>query len=91
MLSDLADGLKGKGISVEFTEELKNYIVEKGYDEKYGARPLRRVIAKEIESTIAQMYIKSEVKAGDVLGITAADNNVVFIKGGLSGKRVERA
>ena len=37
------------------------------------------------------MYIKSEVKAGDVLGITAADNNVVFIKGGLSGKRVERA
>ena len=80
MLSDLAIGLKEKGISIEFTKELKQYILEKGFDEKYGARPMRRVITKDVESKIAEMFIKAEVVAGEILMVTAQNEEVIVSK-----------
>lgn len=79
MLSDLAEGIKEKGIKIEFTDEIKKYVVEKGYDEKYGARPMRRVIAKDIEAVIAEMFISSKVSQGDRITVTADDNDNVMI------------
>lgn len=62
MLSELIDTLQEKGIHLIVTEEVKEYILEKGYDEKYGARPLRRTIQRYIEDEIAEKIIGQEVK-----------------------------
>ncbi len=80
MLGDLAAGITEKGITVEFTDALKAYVAKKGFDPKYGARPMRRVIAKEIEAAIARMFIASEVMAGDSITVTVSGDSVVVVK-----------
>jgi len=78
MLSDLSDGLSQKGIEINFTDELKQYIIEKGYDDRYGARPMRRIITKEVESKIAEMFITETVVAGDKIFVTAHDDMIMI-------------
>ena len=80
MLSDLEKGLNEKGITASFTDELKKYIIEKGYDEKYGARPMRRVILKEVESKIAELLITGEIDKGDKITVNYADGNIKIEK-----------
>jgi ATP-dependent Clp protease ATP-binding subunit ClpC len=55
------------GFSVQLTEKAKNYVVEKGWDAQFGARPLKRAIQKYIEDPLAEEIIKSKVQAGDVI------------------------
>jgi ATP-dependent Clp protease ATP-binding subunit ClpC len=55
---------------VELTQEAKDFIVDKGYDEKYGARPLRRMIQSHIEDLLAEAYIDNKIQDGDHLVIT---------------------
>jgi len=82
MLSDLASAAEKKGIAISFTDKLKEYIVKKGYDVRYGARPMRRVITKEIEATISEMFITNKIKKGCCVTVTASDDNVIVISGG---------
>ena len=75
------------GYQVELTDKAKDFICEKGYDEKYGARPLKRAIQKFIEDPLAEEIIKSNLKEGDSIKLDledAADKLVVVISG--SGK-----
>ena len=53
------------GYTIEVTEKAKDFIVEKGWDEQYGARPLKRAIQKFIEDSLAEEIIKSKVSEGD--------------------------
>lgn len=57
------------GYKVEMTETAKKYIAEKGYDEKYGARPLNRAIQKFVEDPLAEEIINSQLKEGDLIKI----------------------
>ena len=57
------------GYKINITTKLKDFLVEKGYDEKYGARPLNRAIQKYIEDPIAEKMLESELKEGDPLKI----------------------
>ncbi len=72
------------GYQVELTDKAKDFICEKGYDEKYGARPLKRAIQKFIEDPLAEEIIKSNLKEGDSIKLDledAADKLVVVISG----------
>ena len=80
MLSDLAEILKEKGITLTFTDGIKNHIIDAGYDEKFGARPMRRVIHRELETRLAEMIITDEIKEGDTVNIDFCNDNVVFVK-----------
>ena len=80
MLGDIKDGLKEKSIEIDFSKELIEYIVEKGYDERFGARPMRRVIAREIESVIAEMFITSRIAEGDRVVVTMDDGRVMVVR-----------
>ncbi len=80
MLSDLAEILNEKGITLTFTDGIKNHIIDAGYDEKFGARPMRRVIHKELETRLAEMIITDEIKEGDTVNIDFCNDNVVFVK-----------
>jgi ATP-dependent Clp protease ATP-binding subunit ClpC len=69
-LADLMQRVKDNGYTVEVTEQAKDFLIEKGYDEKFGARPLKRIIQSHLEDLIAEAYIDNKVKDGDHLVIT---------------------
>lgn len=57
------------GYSVSVTEAAKDFIVDKGYDQKFGARPLKRAIQKYIEDPLAEQIVKANLKEGDSINI----------------------
>jgi ATP-dependent Clp protease ATP-binding subunit ClpC len=59
--------LNNLGFSLELTEEAKNFIAEKGYDQQFGARPLHRAIQKYLEDPLAEEILGMNIKAGDVM------------------------
>jgi ATP-dependent Clp protease ATP-binding subunit ClpC len=63
------------GYQIELTEEAKDFIVNKGYDEKFGARPLKRAIQKYIEDPLAEEIIKAHLSEGDMIKLDILDAN----------------
>ena len=61
LLKSTSNALNNKDIKLEVSEQAKNYILEKGTDLKYGARPLRRAIQRYVEDPISDMILRSEV------------------------------
>ena len=79
MLKDLTDRCKSQmDITLHVRDSVKNYIVEKAYEPKYGARPLRRKIQNEIENQLAEEILDGKVKKGDEVIVTTKKNAVVF-------------
>ena len=77
MLEDLRDRLAGKNLLLEVTEAAKDYIIEKGYDPNYGARPLKRLIQSEVETLIAREIIKKDIAAGSTLKVDETDGRLI--------------
>ncbi len=73
-IEKLVKRLEEKNIKIKISDKAKEYLAEKGYDEKFGARPLKRVIQKEIENSIAQMIISGKLKEGQTIEIDLKDN-----------------
>lgn len=66
------------GIDLHVQEEAVSYLIEKGYDEKYGARPLRRTIQSQLEDKLAEAILNNEIKEGDHVEVTAGDGTLKF-------------
>ena len=64
MLKELSDRLKEKGITISLSKRARKYFIEKGFDPKFGARPMRRLIQKELEDEIALKLINGELVPG---------------------------
>ncbi len=62
------------GYKVEMTQQAKEYIADKGFDEKFGARPLARAIQKYVEDPLAEQIINSEIEEGDEIAIALEKN-----------------
>lgn len=79
-LSKLLGRIQTLGYRVELTDAAKDFVAEKGYDPKYGARPLNRAIQKYIEDPIAEEILKAEIAQGDVItaDYTAGAEELVF-------------
>ena len=78
MLKDTIKALKQKDISFEISDEAKQFILDKGTNIKFGARPLRRAIQKYIEDEIAEMILRMEVVEGQTVKVELEDNKLVF-------------
>ena len=65
-------------MNLEVSLNAKNYILEKGTDLKYGARPLRRAIQRYIEDPISDMILKSQVLPCQTIIVDSVDNNLSF-------------
>jgi ATP-dependent Clp protease ATP-binding subunit ClpC len=74
-LAKLFGRISDLGYNLELTEKAKDYICEKGYDEKFGARPLKRAIQKLIEDPLAEQIIKSELHEGDRILMDIEEGN----------------
>jgi len=83
MLKDVVEEVENKKMSIEFEDEVREFILEKGYDPKYGARPLRRTIQKYIEDELTDMYLKGLFAEGSNIVVGVKDGSIAFdIKGG---------
>ncbi len=79
LLKHTEDALANKDIKLSVSAAAKKYVLEKGTDLKYGARPLRRAIQKYIEDEIAEMLLKSEVSAGQTVKVDVRKDGLKFI------------
>ena len=78
MLKDTEKALNDKDIKMTLTENAKNFILEKGTNIKFGARPLRRAIQRYIEDELSEMILKSELLDGQNVQIDLVDENLKF-------------
>jgi len=67
------------GIELTFTDTLVDYIAEEGYNQMYGARPLRRAIQNKIEDELAEAILQGRFREGDKVRGDFADDKVVFL------------
>jgi ATP-dependent Clp protease ATP-binding subunit ClpB len=68
-LRRLQSRLDERHITLELTEAAREHLAETGYDPNYGARPLKRLIQKELETALGRLILKSEVKDGDIVTV----------------------
>jgi len=78
LISELKNRLVRKGISIELTQKAKEYLVQQGYDDKNGARPLRRLIQDEIEDYIADKLLSGDLEKGDILKVGLSKKELTF-------------
>ena len=78
-IDELRDQVKEKAIRVKASKEAINWLVDKGFDPKMGARPLQRVIDKEIKRELAKLMLFGELKTGGLLTITVEDDKIVLL------------
>ncbi len=74
MVADMAKRLKDRRISLDVTEPARGWLTRVGYDPAYGARPLRRVIQKEIGDRLAKMLLAGEVEDGRTVRVDISEN-----------------
>ena len=67
LIHEMEDRLKDNNIHIKLTDDARNYLIENGYDITYGARPLKRLLSRTVETTIAKVLINGELKFGSTL------------------------
>ena len=77
MLATVSQQLEEKGIKFEITDAAKDFLGEKGYDEVFGARPLRRVIQEMIEDKLSDSLLRGQFRAGDTAVVDVEGEEIV--------------
>ena len=78
MLKDTQKALNDKNIKLTVSSSAKHYILEKGTNIKFGARPLRRAIQRYVEDEISEKILKGEIKDGQNISLDCKNNELVF-------------
>ena len=78
MLNDTRKALSDKNIKMNISNEAKMFLLDKGTDVKYGARPLRRAIQRYLEDELSDMILRSELLNGNTVNVTTSDNKLDF-------------
>jgi ATP-dependent Clp protease ATP-binding subunit ClpB len=79
-VAKLVERVRERGVEVELTEDARTLLGNLGYDPTYGARPLKRVIQKQLVDKLALKLLEGEFGPGDVVKVDAADGGLVFEK-----------
>ena len=80
MLKDTATALYDKNITMEVSKDAKDFLLEKGTNLKFGARPLRRAIQRYVEDEISERILRGEIVDGDHIKVTRDGDKLVFEK-----------
>ena len=78
MLKDTVKALSDKDIKIEFSKKAKDYILEKGTDIKFGARPLRRSIQRYVEDELSEMILRNQLLDGQTVNVDLQNNELKF-------------
>ncbi|MBI2031487.1 MAG: ATP-dependent Clp protease ATP-binding subunit [Candidatus Levybacteria bacterium] len=80
MLEELKKKMKEKDIEITFDSKIIEKIINEGFDEQFGARPLRRYLQDNIEDLIAQKILKEEIKRGDKITVSVDQGNNISMR-----------
>ena len=78
-MRDLQDRLSGNGVTIAFTEEFEDYMSTKGYEPAYGARPIKRLMQKELVNLLAKSILDGHVRRDSAITITVQDGQIAFV------------
>ena len=70
--------LKIKEIEIALDNPAHEFVIEKGYDPTYGARPMRRAVERYLEDPLAEELLKGNIKAGDLVEVSVKDEKLAF-------------
>ena len=80
IISDIEKRLDDKKITLKLTDKAKDFIINNSYDEKYGARPIKRFVSRNLETLLANEIINDNIKFGEEVTIDEEDNKLVIRK-----------
>ena len=80
VISEIEKRLSDKKINIKLTNKAKDFIIDSAYDEKYGARPIKRFVSRNLETLIAHSIIMNQIKYGDLINVDVEDNKLVLKK-----------
>ena len=80
IIKDVENRLKDKNIKINVTDNAKEYIINNSYDERYGARPIKRYVSRNVETIIANNIISNNINYGDKITIDVNNNNFIIKK-----------
>ena len=78
IIKDIEIRLQDKNLKIEITDAAKKYIIEKSYDENFGARPIKRYVTAHVENLIATAIIEDKIKYGDTILITMKNDEIAI-------------
>ena len=78
-MRDLQEKLSENGVTIEFTQEFEDYMSTKGYEPAYGARPIKRLMQKELINLLAKSILDGHVHRDTVITVTIKDGEIAFI------------
>jgi ATP-dependent Clp protease ATP-binding subunit ClpC len=79
-ISKVVARLKNKNIALTLDEKAMEFLVQKGYDPNYGARPMRRAVERFLEDPLAEELLKGNVHENDPIQVTLENDKLVFIQ-----------
>jgi len=78
LLSDLQSVMLNNGYVLQVTDEVRTYLAETGYDAKFGARPLRRLIQEDIEDLLSEEFLRDKFSPGDIIELDVINNQIAL-------------
>jgi ATP-dependent Clp protease ATP-binding subunit ClpB len=78
LVADLQDKLAENGVAIEFTQEFEDYMSTKGYEPAYGARPIKRLIQKELVNLLAKSILDGHVHRDSVIRVSVNDGQITI-------------
>ncbi|MEL7568608.1 MAG: AAA family ATPase, partial [Dehalobacterium sp.] len=78
MVNELNKRVMGQGLTLEVTNEAKEFLAKEGFDEIFGARPLRRAILRHVEDNLSEALLKQEFKLGDHIVADLKDGSLIL-------------
>ena len=80
IIIEIEKRLSDKKINIKLTNKAKDFIIDSAYDEKYGARPIKRFVSRNLETLIAHSIIMNQIKYGDLINVDVENNKLVLKK-----------
>ena len=78
-MRDLQDKLSENGVTISFTQEFEDYMSTKGYEPAYGARPIKRLMQKELVNLLAKAILDGHVHRDSAIAVTILDGQIAFV------------
>lgn len=79
MLRQVTQDVQEKGMSIYFDDKAKAFLIDKGFDQKFGARPLRKTIQRHIEDELSELYLSGKIKEGCSIQVTEQEGKIVMM------------
>src|SRR5437764_8202536 len=83
--------IKAKDVHIDLQQSAKEFLIEKGYDPQYGARPMRRAVERYLEDPFAEELLRGNVKGGDVVHVGVNNGKLVFTAAAPAGSEAASA